>query len=192
MSLVRLGIFFQVVLVFASACAPAKAPVEQSQPFAPGVFLTLPVGPPFELDGEVQNLVQADYGHRQETFQSLISSAGGRFTVDMSVPSGPHLMQIVWGPDGVTAKKSSVAPSGLLPERILKDLMMVYAPDEALRRSISGGELVIEGQTRIVRKDGRDLIVVRRSTSDRWAGNATLTNFAYNYSLDIQSRRTAP
>jgi len=189
MSLVRLVIF---LLVFAAACAPAKMPVEQSQPFAPGIFLTLPAVPPFELSGEVQNLVRADYGTRQEIFQSLISYAGGRFVVDMSVPSGPHLMQIVWGPGGVTAKKSSLAPNSLLPERILKDLMMVYAPDEALRQAISGGELVIEGQTRIVRKGGRDLIAVRRSAGDKWAGNATLTNFAYNYSLDIQSRRTVP
>ena len=101
---------------------------------------------------------------------------------------GCYLVFLGWR--AVTTRKESIAPSNLSAERLLADLMLVYAPEDELRAAISGGKLVTVGdRVRRIFRDGRELIEVTRPAGDPWSGEATLTNFAFDYALDIQSRR---
>jgi hypothetical protein len=102
-------------------------------------------------------------------------------------------MRVDWNKGSVAEKKEPIAPANLSAERMLADLMLVYAPSEVLRTAIGGGVLVVTADgTRKVLKDGREVIVVTSPKGDLWNGRATLSNIAYDYALDIQSRRVTP
>ncbi len=176
--------------IFLVACATSRGPGAVPQPLAPGVTMTLPDMPPFGDTTNAFQLVQARYRDHRQSFQSIIQSAPGHFVVVMTVPSGPRIMSVDWHAGAVTSKKEPIAPGNLVAERLLADLMLVYAPEEELRDAISGGKLVTVGdRARRIFKDGREIIEVTRPAGDPWSGEATLTNFAFDYALDIQSRR---
>jgi hypothetical protein len=181
------------VLILLAACAGEHPNNENIQILAPGVTLTLPQTQPFGERADAVQLVQARYRDQHQAFQSVIETAGQRFTVLMTVPSGPRIMRIDWGDDSVMTRKETIAPANLSPERILADLMLVYAPSDVLRKAIAGGTLVImDERTRKVLMDGREIVAVVRPSGDPWDGHATLVNSAYDYALDIQSHRIAP
>jgi hypothetical protein len=181
------------VLMLLAACAGKRLDKESIQILAPGVTLTLPKTQPFGEVVDAVQLVQARYGDRHQAFQSVIETAGQRFTVLMTVPSGPRIMRVDWGDGSVVARKETIAPANLSPERILADLMLIYAPSDVLRKAIGGGTLVVADEsTRKVLMDGREIVAVVRPSGDPWDGHATLVNSAYDYALDIQSHRIAP
>lgn len=187
------GFLAVCLLALLSACASGRHEDGNIQTLAPGVTLTLPGAQPFGEAASVVQLVQARYGNRHQTFQSAIESGAGQFTVLMTVPSGPRIMRIDWRDGSIAVKKEPIAPTNLSPERILADLMLVYAPSDVLRAALVGGTLVVgdEGVRKLL-KDGREVISVTRPTGDIWNGRATLTNLAYDYALDIQSQRAVP
>ncbi|HEY4345648.1 MAG TPA: DUF3261 domain-containing protein [Parvibaculum sp.] len=163
------------------------------QGIAPGVTLSLPLEQPFGGAADAVQLVQARYRNQHQIFQSVIESSDQRFTVLMTVPSGPRIMRVDWSRGSVTEKREPIAPASLSAERMLADLMLVYAPAEVLRAAIGGGILVVEADgTRRISKDGHELVVATRPAGDIWNGHARLSNIAYDYALDIQSQRAAP
>ena len=173
-----------------TGCASGRESAAQLQPLAPGVTLSLPATPAFGDGDDVMQLVQARYQGHQQMFQSLIRSKADHFTVVMSVPSGPRIMRIYWTKGGVTAKKETLAPGGLSPERMLADLMLVYGSADDVRRSIDGAFFIETYRTeRKVIKDGKLLIMVARPKGDVWNGRASLINYAFDYQLIIQSQR---
>ncbi|MES1991334.1 MAG: DUF3261 domain-containing protein [Pseudomonadota bacterium] len=173
-----------------TGCASGRESAAQLQPLAPGVTLSLPATPAFGDGDDVMQLVQARYQGHQQMFQSLIRSKADHFTVVMSVPSGPRIMRIDWTKGGVTAKKETLAPGGLSPERMLADLMLVYGSADDVRRSIDGAFFIETYRTeRKVIKDGKLLIMVARPKGDVWNGRASLINYAFDYQLIIQSQR---
>ncbi len=165
-----------------TGCASGRESAAQLQPLAPGVTLSLPATPAFGDGDDVMQLVQARYQGHQQMFQSLIRSKADHFTVVMSVPSGPRIMRIDWTKGGVTAKKETLAPGGLSPERMLADLMLVYGSADDVRRSIDGAFFIETYRTeRKVIKDGKLLIMVARPKGDVWNGRASLINYAFDY-----------
>lgn len=188
------GFLAVCLLALLSACASGRHEDSNIQTLAPGITLRLPDAPSFGAAANVVQLVQARYGDQHQTFQSAIESGAGQFTVLMTVPSGPRIMRVDWRDGSIVVKKEPIAPANLSPERILADLMLVYAPPDILRAALVGGTLAVteEGRARKVLKDGREVISVTRPPGDIWNGRATLTNLAYDYALDIQSQRAAP
>jgi hypothetical protein len=188
------GVLAVCLLALLSACASGRHEDGNMQALAPGITLRLPDAPSFGATANIVQLVQARYGNQRQTFQSAIESGAGQFTVLMTVPSGPRIIRIDWRDGSVTAKKETIAPANLSPERILADLMLVYAPSDILRAALVGGTLNVAeaGRTRKILKDGHEVISVTRPAGDIWSGHATLTNLAYDYALDIQSQRAGP
>lgn len=178
------------LLLIVGGCVSRLNGASDLQPLAPEVTLALPDTPAFGRDVEVVQLVQARYQGHQQMFQSVIRSRDNFFTVLMTVPSGPRIMRIDWTPVSISSKKEAIAPAGLSPERMLADLMLVYAPKEELRKAISGAVVIDDKPAeRKVMKDGQVLILVTRPKGDVWNGRATLTNYAFDYELKIQSQR---
>lgn len=184
------AIFFLGLL---GACAGSRSIGPVGQPLAPGVSLILPDRPAFASGLSVTQLVQARFQDRNQTFQSFIESGASRFSVLMTVPSGPRIMKINWSKGAVSAQKEPIAPEALSAERMLADLMLVYASDEVLRTALQGGTLEVgpKGTRKIVR-NGTTMIAVTRPAGDVWVGRSVLENFAFDYELNIQSQRVSP
>lgn len=182
-----------IAFLLLAGCVSGQSSKTRTQSLAPGISLRLPTEPVFGLGPDVVQLVQARYRDQHQVFQSFVQSSPGRFVITMAVPSGPHIMQIEWSHDGITAQRAAIAPKALSAERTLADLMLVYASTMDLRAALSGAQ-VIEGPggERKIVQNGKDVIVVKRPVSNPWSGTATLMNFASDYALKIQSQRAAP
>tara|TARA_R110000868_G_scaffold166806_6_gene400940 strand:+ start:1499 stop:2068 length:570 start_codon:yes stop_codon:yes gene_type:complete len=180
-------------LVLLCGCVGAPTPAPVGEPLAPGVGLILPDKPVFAAGIEVNQLVQARFQERHQMFQSFIESGTNRFSIVMSVPSGPRIMKINWFEGSVSAQKEPTAPDALSPRRMLADLLLVYAPADVLRAALKGAALEedVKGTRKIV-KDGASVIVVTRPSGDVWNGRSALVNYAFDYELNIQSQRVTP
>jgi len=178
------------------ACATTTESSQTKVDVAPGVTLTLPNRPPFGGDANVVQLVQAVYRDRSEIFQAIISSNDDGMTLIMTVPNGPRIMSLEWRGDALRAKFEAIAPKGLSAEHMLADIMMIYAPPEALRRAISGAELTVKSDgSRELSKAGQPIARVTYPSglsTNPWVGRAVLENIAFGYRLAINSRPTAP
>lgn len=166
------------------------------QPLARGVLLRLPDASPFDGGLHVVQLVQARYQLKGQSFQSVIESDSRHFSLYMSVPSGPAIMQVNWSDDQIETHKEKLAPLELTGERILTDLMLVYASSPSLRRALSGAILIEDVRggmfRRSIFKRGQEIIRVSRPIANAWKGKSVLENFAFDYALTIQSQWVAP
>lgn len=188
----RLGWLALPALLLLSACAGWPSPPSVRQELAPGIALTLPDRPPFGEDAQAVQLVLANYGGRRDRFQAAIEVSPARFVLAMTVPSGPRIMTVEWR-EGEIAAKRGIAPESLPARRLLADFMLVYAPEEALRGALSGGDFVDSGSgARRLFRNGVLLVEVTRPGGDPWEGPARLRNFAHDYELVIDSRRIGP
>tara|TARA_R110000824_G_scaffold390760_14_gene587887 strand:+ start:6864 stop:7433 length:570 start_codon:yes stop_codon:yes gene_type:complete len=182
-------VFFLCVLML-SACATGGGTQTVTRALAPDVIIDIPERPIFEGGLDVVQLVQARYQDRHQMFQSFLHSDGNGLNVVMTVPSGPRIMRIVWGANGVATTREPIAPDELDAFHIIADLMLVYAPLNELQNSISGAVVkdMADGTRKILR-NGKEVIVVQRPRQDRWDGSARLENFSFDYVLNIQSQR---
>jgi hypothetical protein len=173
-----------------AGCANGRPIQSAGQVLAPAVTLTLPSAPAFDDQMVVTQLVQARYADRHFVFQSVVQVGPEQVTVVISMPSGPRVMRIEWRAGSVSVQKEAAAPPSLVPERLLADLMLVYASSDILREAIHGAQLVEgSGAMRRIVSKGQNVITVTRPEGDPWQGNATLKNYAFNYELSIMSQR---
>jgi len=178
------------VAVLAGCSLPGRLPATER--LAPGVQITLPRTSPFAGEIEAAQLVEVNRGGRRSRFDAFVEGSEERFTLVMTVPSGPSLMTVEWR-EGVLLVRRGLAPEAIDAERILADFMLVYAPEAALRAAVSGGDLVFSGGgVRRIFRNGELLIEARAPEGDPWQGEARLVNFVYDYQLTIQSRSPGP
>lgn len=174
----------------AGCAAPGRLPATEG--LAPGVRITLPRTSPFAGDVEAAQLVEVNRGGRRSRFDAFVEGSDGRFTLAMTVPSGPSLMTLEWR-EGALLVRRGLAPEAIDAKRILADFMLVYAPEAALREAVSGGDLVFSGGgVRRIFRNGELLIEARAPEGDPWQGEARLVNFVYDYALTIESRSLGP
>lgn len=179
-----------LVFLLIVGCANGRSIQSAGQVLAPTVTLTLPNAPAFDDQMVVTQLVQARYADQHFVFQSVVQVRPEQVIVVISMPSGPRIMRIEWRAGSVSVQKEAAAPASLVPERLLADLMLVYASSNILREAIHGAQLVEgPGAMRQIVSKGQSVITVFRPAGDPWQGNATLKNSAFNYELSIISQR---
>lgn len=183
----RLGAVLVLCAALLAGCAgPGQLPARQV--LAPGVTIALPRLQPFGAVEAVQ-LVEARYGGRTDRFEAYAEGVGDRFTLVMTIPSGPSLMTVEWRPGRLLVRRG-IAPASIPAERIAADFMFAYAPEVMLREAVSGGELVFSGGgTRRIFRNGELVLEASLPEGDPWEGEARLVNFVYDYELTIRSRR---
>ncbi len=188
----RLGLIVLLGLFALSGCAGTPDPLPVREELAPGVFLTLPQTQPFGPGVAATQLVEADYGTRRDRFQANIETSSQRFVLAMTVLSGPPLMTVEWH-EGAVVVRRGVVPAVLDAERILADFMFVYANEQALRKAVSGGDLVMSGSgARRIFRNGELLVEAVQPDGNPWEGEARLVNFVYGYELSITSHSASP
>lgn len=178
-------------LVLLAGCATAqKMSAPPAASIAPGVTFTLPTHPPFEEPLIAQQLVRAHYGDEHLVFQAAIEADNGRFRLVISLPSGPSVMHVDWGPDGVSSTMTPLATAAFSERALLADLIIVYAPYAVLRKALSESEAtIVDGETRVILKEGEPIVRVSLPVGDPWEGTTQFENLAYGYELEISSRR---
>ncbi len=156
------------------------------------LYLNLPQ--PGELGRAVEavQLVAAHYGGQTYLFESRISATPDSFTFLGIDTMGRRAMTITWTDTGVIAEKASWLPAALRPENLLADMVLIYWPDDTVRRSLSGGKLLSSTAGRTVFSGGQETIRVdyQPADSDPWNGRLRFRNIAWDYALEIQSRVT--
>lgn len=187
----RLVAFLLFCLAVLTGCgAPGGLPARER--LAPGVQITLPRTSPFAGEIEAAQLVEVNRGGRRDRFDAFVEGGEERFTLAMTVPSGPSLMTVDWR-EGSLVVRRGLAPDAIDAERILADFMLVYASEAALRAAVSGGDLVFSGGgVRRIFRNGELLIEARAPEGNPWQGEARLVNFVYDYALTIESRSPGP
>jgi hypothetical protein len=82
-------------------------------------------------------------------------------------------------------------PSALRPDSMLADIVMLYWPEDVVRRAIApaGAELVVNAKSRTVRIDGRDVLHVDydQSGTGPWTGSLHYANRGWGYEITVRS-----
>ena len=180
-----------VLLLLALALAACSASPSGAKPeavtVAPGITLALPA--PGELGHGVDavQLVTARRGGDSFVFECRLSVDGERLLLVGSDSMGRRAMAVRWSKDGMTVERADWLPDTLRPENILADIMLLYWPEAAVRRGLSGAVL---SQTSQGRSIGESIAISWQG--DPWNGSSRLVNTPWGYEIEVRSARLSP
>lgn len=168
------------------ACAPVQQAPEPIT-VAPGVTLTLPSPADLGRRVEAVQLVSARRDGDVQLFEVRLSADRDRVLLVGTDTVGRRVMSIEWRDQGVVAERAAGVPGSLRPENVLADIVMLYWPEQAVRRAVLGAALTQDGGGRTIGE------VIRVSwDGDPWSGRARLANASFGYELDIRSTLVSP
>jgi hypothetical protein len=157
---------------------------------APSTAIVMPTPADLARSVEAVQLISAHYGDQTFVFESRISITPERFFL-VSVDSlGRKAMSITWTGGGIYYEAAAWVPEQLRPENVLADIVILYWPEDSVRRALIGGTLQAAPQRRAIVANNKDVIRAEfRPTrpDDPWSGTLRYENLAWGYSLDIQS-----
>ncbi len=180
-----------VLLVFVSGCATRDTTHSPDVAIGRGVSLALPMPPGCPREVTVLQTVQGAYGDQRRTFQSVVSLSADAVQVIMTVPGGPRIMTIQWSAEGVTTERTALAPSELMGENVLADIMITLWNADSVGAALSPDATITEADgVRTIRSTGRDVITVRYDDETTGTERMVLTNHDFDYELAISSQRT--
>jgi hypothetical protein len=180
--------FILFALLLLAACAEVPRPV----PLAPGVALTLPA--PGELGRVVEafQVVTATRGGEVSVFESRLATTPDEVRLVTTDPLGRRALAIRWTAAGVEEDRAAWVPVELRAENVLADLVLLYWPDAAIRRGLSGASLEGTAGGRGIWTGDGEVVTVRHEGSDPWSGVSRLENRAWGYALDVRSAVMGP
>jgi hypothetical protein len=154
---------------------------------APGITLALPA--PGELGHGVDavQLVTARRGGESFVFECRLSVDGQRLLLAGSDSMGRRAMTVRWSQDGITVERADWLPTSVRPENILADMVLLYWPEEVVRRGLSGAALTQTSQGRAI---GEAIAISWQG--DPWNGLSRLVNTAWGYEIEVRSVRVSP
>jgi hypothetical protein len=180
------------LLLLSGCAAPAEMQShDDATLFAPNRSLALPR--PADLGRSVQamQLITVQRDGDTFVFEGQISITPERFLLVGTDPMGRRAMTVTWTEAGVTTETAPWMPSALRPDSMLADIVMLYWPEEVVRRAIApaGAELVADTRSRSVRIDGRDVLHVDYDEAGKgpWTGTLHYANHGWGYEIAVQS-----
>ncbi len=181
-----------------TACARGSvektaAPVQ----IAPDLAMTLPRSDDLGRAVEANQLLTARYGEQSFVFEARLSATPDRFLMVGLDPMGRELLRITWTPSRLDYTAAPWLPAGLRPENMLADIVLLYWPEDTVRRTLapSGGTLVSGPHSRVVMAGGKEVMHADYQPADGrspWTGRLHYRNLAWGYELDIQSSEIGP
>jgi len=122
----------------------------------------------------------------QRVLEMVLDIHGGTMTV-IGLTFGARLFSFDY--DGEKIVETQPLPSGLSARRIVNDLLLIYAPLDALRVALPADWTVHEEQGgRQVFFDGALNISIHYDEGAKWQGRTVLDNHALHYQLTLDSR----
>jgi hypothetical protein len=180
------------LLLLSGCAAPAEVRGrDHATLFAPNRSLALPQ--PADLGRSVQamQLITVQRDGDTYVFEGQISITPERFLLVGTDPMGRRAMTVTWTEAGVTTESAPWMPSALRPDSMLADIVMLYWPEDVVRRAIApaGAELVVNAKSRTVRINGRDVLHVDydQSGTGPWTGSLHYANHGWGYEITVRS-----
>lgn len=181
----RLGLFGGVAAAL-GGCHPPDAPTDIVA-LAPTVSLRLPDAAALGRAVEAAQMVQADYQGRAIAFEGQLSVTANRLLLACIDPLGRPLMTVDWSGRRVSARTADGFPTGLRPQNMLADIMLIYWPGPVLRAGLSNATLEEGSDWRTVRDAYQPLIRIEYGAGDPWKGTARYRSLLWRYTLQVQS-----
>jgi hypothetical protein len=123
---------------------------------------------------------------KQKTLEVVLDIQDGTMSV-IGMAFGTRLFSFDY--DGKKITETQSLPQGLSATRIVNDLLLAYAPLEALRAALPPGWAVYEKQgMRQVFQGGTLNISIHYADDPPWQSRVVLENHALNYQLTFDSR----
>ena len=188
------------LVMFLSACASVPADMPQqplsSVQIAPNLSLTMPSPADLGRSVEASQLVTAHYGDQSFAFEARISATPQLFRLVGFDLMGRKLITVNWTPDHISFEKAPWVPDQLRAENILADIVLLYWPDAAVRKSLtaSNGKLATHGTTRTISLNGTPVwqATYPAKNQNKWVGDITYRNLVWGYNFDVQSAEVTP
>lgn len=185
-----------LALVFAGAllqaCASAPPPGDQDRPLiAPGRALTLPSPATFGRKADVAQLITVHWRDQTFAFEAFITISPEQVVVAGIDGMGRRAMTITWRDTGMTQEAASWLPEGMRPGPVLADIVMLYWPEDVVRRALepAGATLVAEGTRRLVRIGAAPVLEADYTydSGAAWPRRVRYRNLSWGYSMEIES-----
>jgi hypothetical protein len=185
------------VALAVGACAePSVGPPTQQVMIAPGLSLVLPAPADLGRSLNATQLVTAQYGAQTIVFEGHISVTPERFLLIVIDSFGRRALTVAWTGSYLTAVPAPFLPASLRPENMLADLVLLYWPEDAVRRSLrgAGSAITSDGHARSISLAGREVIHIDfkdLGAQDPWVAHLHYRNLAWAYEFEIWSSLSA-
>ncbi len=192
------AIGFALLMLALAACSSGPAEMTAAPiRIAPDLAVTLPWPDELGRNVEATQLLTASYGAQSFVFEVRLSANSERFLMVGLDPMGRELLRVTWTRKSLDYEVAPWVPGGLRPENMLADIVLLYWPEESVRRALapSGGVLVSGPHSRLVTIGGKEVMRADYQPAagdDPWSGRLHYRNFAWGYELDIQSSEAPP
>ncbi|MCL2076502.1 MAG: DUF3261 domain-containing protein [Betaproteobacteria bacterium] len=133
--------------------------------------------------------------------RAIITWPGGQKTMEMALDVNDDTLTVIglafgarlfsFDYDGEKIIETKPLPDGFSAVRIVNDLMLAYAPPDALRAALPSGWTVHEEKgARQIFLNGKLNISIRYAEGSPWQGRVALDNHALYYRLTLDSSET--
>lgn len=150
-----------------------------------------PLLPPSSVSPHnVNQVLHAAFGDRDVQLQSILNAKPDEVTVIGVTALGLRAFTLKYNGVDLQEQRAAELPAAINGRQLLNDVQLAFWPLQALQAAWQpAGWEVSEPQsgTRRLRKQGRLIAEVHYADADPWNGRLWLSNFAYGYSLYIES-----
>jgi hypothetical protein len=176
-----------LILGLASALGAAGCAAFRPRPLDPGLFMLAPQAAGAELS--LTQILRFSKGDKAFEALAAVELSRDLLSVAALGPMGNRVLALSWDGKNLEQERDPSIPAELPLVLILRDLQLALWPASALREALSGKGWSLEdaGHSRILRKDGRDVVRISYGGQDRWHSAIQFEHLTLGYRLDIQA-----
>ncbi|OHX19087.1 hypothetical protein BI344_19440 [Chromobacterium sphagni] len=101
---------------------------------------------------------------------------------------GQRILRLSWDGKTLQSQRSPLLPASVDEARIVRDIQLAYWPLPALRAALPADwSLDEQGGTRILSRQGEEVVRIANQASPAWMGHSELINRREGYRLSIDS-----
>lgn len=173
------------------ACAVLLCGCAASIPRQASLVETWPLlAPSSVVPHSVRQVLHGAFGDREVQLQSVINANPDEVTVIGVTAMGLRAFTLKYNGKELHEERAAAMPAFVNGRQLLNDVQLAFWPMAALQAALrpAGWEISEPfAGTRRLRRQGRLIAEVHYADADPWSGRLWLSNFAYGYSLFIES-----
>lgn len=138
-------------------------------------------------DRMAEQRLQLVWRDKARTMESVLDLSGGSLRFIGSA-MGLRLFSLNYDGERIEENGGVGLPSALPPERIINDMLLIYAPEASLLAALPDGwTLEVQRDRRLLRHDEELVIEVVYHAAAPWLGRTVLRHLLYSYQLTVDS-----
>lgn len=187
----RVSFVLALGLLLGACVAPVRS--VDTVAVAPDILLVMPSPGDLGRLVDVMQLITARRGSDVYVFEGRLSATADSLLLVGMDGMGQRILTIRWTEGRMEVERASWLPESVRPENVLADIILVYWPEDSLRRALapSGASLESSAGSRVIRQHGNDIIDVHYE-GQPWSGVARLRNLAWKYEIEVRSVSVTP